>query len=224
MSLTQALSTALSGLSAAQTSLSLVAGNVANAQTPGYVRKVATLTENSVGTAGSTVQVSAINRVLDQFVQTQLRTESSGAAYTDIRANLYSQLQDVYGTPNTSSTLESAFNTFTNALQALSTSPDDPTARSSAISAAQQYAQQLNTASNGIQSLRQQSELALSDDVSTANNCLQQIAQLNEQLSAAGQDSAAATLEDQRDNYITQLSKLMDIRVINAGNNQVTVL
>jgi flagellar hook-associated protein 1 FlgK len=224
MSLTQALSTALSGLSAAQTSLSLVAGNVANAQTPGYVRKVATLTENSVGTAGSTVQVSAINRVLDQFVQTQLRTESSGAAYTDIRANLYSQLQDVYGTPNTSSTLESAFNTFTIALQALSTSPDDPTARSSAISAAQQYAQQLNTASNGIQSLRQQSELALSDDVSTANNCLQQIAQLNEQLSAAGQDSAAATLEDQRDNYITQLSKLMDIRVINAGNNQVTVL
>ena len=76
MSLTQALNTALSGLNVAQTSVSVVAGNIANAQTPGYVRKVAVLTENSVGTDRRFgVQVTAINRVLDQFVQTQLRTE-----------------------------------------------------------------------------------------------------------------------------------------------------
>lgn len=224
MSLTQALTTSLSGLNAAQTSLALVAGNVANAQTPGYVRKVAVLTQNAVGAAGTSVQVSAINRVLDQFVQAQLRTESAGASYASVRATLYDQLQGVYGTPNATSTLESAFNNFTTALQALSTSPDDGTARSGVITAAQQFAQQLNTSSNGIQSLRQQAELALSDDVSQANNCLQQIAKLNEQLSAAGQDAAAAALEDQRDGYLAQLSKLMDIRVINSGNNQVTVL
>lgn len=224
MSLTQALTTALSGLNAAQASMSLVAGNIANSQTPGYVRKVPVLTENAVGSGSGSVQVSAINRVLDEFVQTQLRTESAGAAYTDVRANLFSQLQDVYGTPNASSTLESAFNTFTSALQALSTSPDDPTSRAAVVSAAQQFAQQLNTASAGIQGLRQQAELSLSDDVSQANTCLQQIAQLNEQLSAAGQDAAAAALEDQRDSYISQLAKLMDIRVINSGNNQVTVL
>src|SRR6185312_776333 len=75
-----------------------------------------------------------------------------------------------------------------------------------------------------VQGLRQQAELALSDDVGQANNCLQQIAQLNEQLSAAGTDPSAAALSDQRDVYISQLSKLMDIRVINSGNNQVTVL
>jgi len=224
MSLTQALTTSLSGLNAAQTSLALVAGNVANAQTPGYVRKVAVLTQNAVGTAGTSVQVSAINRVLDQFVQAQLRTESAGASYASVRASLYDQLQSVYGTPNATSTLESAFNNFTTALQALSTSPDDGTARAGVVTAAQQFAQQLNTTSDGIQSLRQQAELALSDDVSQANNCLQQIAKLNEQLSAAGQDAAAAALEDQRDGYLAQLSKLMDIRVINSGNNQVTVL
>ena len=37
MGLTQALATSLSGLNATQTGLSVVAGNVANAQTPGYV-------------------------------------------------------------------------------------------------------------------------------------------------------------------------------------------
>ena len=47
MSLTQALSTALSGLTVTQTSMSLVAGNVANAQTPGYERKTPSITENA---------------------------------------------------------------------------------------------------------------------------------------------------------------------------------
>ena len=39
MSLRQALNTSLSGLRATQAGLSLVAANVANAETPGYVRK-----------------------------------------------------------------------------------------------------------------------------------------------------------------------------------------
>ena len=39
MSISQALNTALSGMHATQAGLSLVAANVANSQTPGYVRK-----------------------------------------------------------------------------------------------------------------------------------------------------------------------------------------
>ncbi|HET7847664.1 MAG TPA: flagellar basal body protein, partial [Pseudolabrys sp.] len=79
MSLTQALSTSLSGLTAAQTALSVTAGNIANAQTPGYVRKNAVQVETAFGATGIGVSVTEINRVLDQFVQQQLRTESSGA-------------------------------------------------------------------------------------------------------------------------------------------------
>ncbi|HZE16738.1 MAG TPA: flagellar basal body rod C-terminal domain-containing protein, partial [Mycobacterium sp.] len=75
-----------------------------------------------------------------------------------------------------------------------------------------------------IQTLRSQTEQGLSDDVSQANNCLQQIAALNMQLGRSPQqDSTTAQLEDERDNYIDQLSKLMDVRVIKSGNNQATV-
>ena len=42
MGLTQALNTALSGLQATQTNLSVVSGNVANAQTAGYIAKSVT--------------------------------------------------------------------------------------------------------------------------------------------------------------------------------------
>jgi flagellar hook-associated protein 1 FlgK len=224
MSLTEALNTSLTGLNAAQTGLSLVASNVANAQTPGYVRKTVSLVNSSVGTTGGGVRVASINRVLDQFVQTQLRTESAGGSYADLRAQMYEQLQNLYGVPGSTSTLESSFNSFTAALQALTTSPGDRPTQVAVISAAQTLTQQLNSMSTGVQSLRSQAELGLADDVSQANTALQQIAQLNQQLGASQSDSATAALEDQRDSYIAQLSKLMDIRVIAGDHNQVTVL
>jgi flagellar hook-associated protein 1 FlgK len=225
MGLTQALGTALSGLTATQTSLSLVAGNVANAQTPGYVRKTATLVESASGTTASSVQVAAINRELDQFVQSQLRTESAGAAYADLRANMYNELQGLYGTPGSTSTLESAFNNFTSSLQALTTSPDDRPTQTAVVNAAQQLTQQLNSLSDGIQSLRSQAELGLSDDVTQANSALQEIAQINQQLAASPQqDSTTAALEDQRDRDIDQLSKLMDVQVLRSNNNQVSIM
>src|SRR6185437_15626674 len=225
MSLTQALSTALSGLTVTQTSMSLVAGNVANAQTPGYVRKTPSITENASGTIGSAVQIDAINRVLDQFVQAQMRTESAGAGYADAVSNMYKQLQGIYGTPGSSGTLESTFNNFTSALQALGTTPNDGPTQLTVLSAGQALTQQLNSMSSSIQSLRGEAELGISQDVDTANNDLQQIAQINRQLASySKQDSAYSALQDQRDVYIDQISKLMDVRVINSDNNQVSLL
>ena len=51
MSLTQALNAATAGLQVTQQGLSIVAGNVANAQTPGYVRKTLDQIETAAGTA-----------------------------------------------------------------------------------------------------------------------------------------------------------------------------
>jgi flagellar hook-associated protein 1 FlgK len=92
------------------------------------------------------------------------------------------------------------------------------------ISAAQGLTQQLNSMTDGIQSLRSQAEQALSADVTQANNALQQIATLNQKLAGSAQsDSTTTALEDQRDSYIDQLAKLMDIRVSQGDHNQVTV-
>jgi flagellar hook-associated protein 1 FlgK len=224
MSLTQALSTALSGLTATQTGLALVAGNVANAQTPGYIREIPELVTTGAGVAGSGVRVAQINRVLDQFVQIQLRSESAGGGYADVRANLYDQLQGIYGAPGSPDTLDSVFNAFTTALQDLSTSPDDRSAQIAAVNAAQSLAQSLNSTSDGIQSLRSEAEQAISSDVAQANNALQQIADLNRRISASSQaDSSTAALQDQRDSYIDQLSRMMDVRVVKSDNNQVSV-
>lgn len=224
MSLSQALSAAISGLKVNQSGLALVAANVANANTAGYVRK----TVNQIATGGNgtgiSVLMTGVQRELDAYVQSQLRTENSGASYATTRSQALTQLQDVYGTPGSANTLESVYNTFTNALQALSTSPDDTAARSAVLSAAQMLTQQLNQSSNSIQTLRSNAELGISQAVTAANQAMSQIAVLNQRIAAGGSnDGATATLMDQRDAYVDQLSQLMDINVVKGDNNQISV-
>ena len=224
MGLSSALANAMSGIRANQLGLSITSGNIANAQTPGYVTENANQIEVSSGGPGSTVAVTGVNRELDVFVQNQLRTETSGSGYADQTSNILGQLQTVYGTPGGDGTLESAYNSFTSAIQALSTSAGGQTTQVTALSAAQALAQQLNSTTTGIQSLRTNVQQDIGTSVNQANTDMAQIAQINTQLQGLSpSDPAAATLEDQRDNAINDLSSLVDVRVVTSGANQVSV-
>ncbi len=224
MSLTESLSNALAGLRVTQAGLSVVAGNVANAQTAGYVTKGINQVSIAAGDAGDSVRVESINRVLDQFVQAQLRTETSGGAFADLRAKFYQQLQQVYGQPGSNTTFDALFNNLTTAVQALTTTPDSASAQTAVLGAAQAFAQHLNSMTSSIQALRSQADQGIASDVQQANEALQQIANANQQLANGNtNDNTAAVLEDERDQSINQLAKLMDIRVIKGDNNQLTV-
>ena len=128
-----------------QTSLGLVAANVANAETPGYVRKTPTRSRRPPAAPAPACGSIPINRELDKYVQRQLRTETSGGAYADTRAPFYQRLQQVYGEPGSSTSLDTVFNNFTGAVQALATSPDSTSAQTNVLSTAQVLAQQLNS-------------------------------------------------------------------------------
>jgi len=224
MGLSSALATAMSGLRANQAALSIISSNVANAQTPGYVAQNPNQIEISSGTYGSTVQTTGVNRQLDLFVQSQLRTETAGGAYADQIANILGQLQSIYGTPGGDGTLETSLNNFTNALQALSGNPGNQSAQSVALQAAQSLAQQLNTTTQGIQSLRSNVNQDIGNAADQANTAMTQIAQINTQLQGLSPtDPLAATLMDQRDNAINQLAKLVDIKVVTDSSNQTSI-
>lgn len=224
MGLGSALTSAVSGLRVTQSGLSLVAANIANAETPGYVKKTATQVASASGAITIGVRLSSINRELDQYLQRQLRTETSGGAYATSRADFFQRLQGIFGEPGTENALETVFNNFVSAAQALSTSPDSTASRYSLLSAGQTLAQHLNGMTADIQGLRSDAELGLSDAVNQANGAMRQIAAINRQLGLTNaQDATTATLQDQRDYYIDQLSQLMDIKVVATDHNQVNV-
>src|SRR5215510_4127195 len=173
MSLAQSLATAMAGLRTTQAGLAVVSANVANAETPGYVRKSLVQVSTAAGSTAAGVRVEAINRQLDQYIQRQMRVESAGASYADLRAQFYDRLQTVYGVPGADATLEILFNNFMAAAQALSTSPDSISARGALLSAGQVLTQQLNGMTADIQGLRSDCELGLADSVRQANEAMQ---------------------------------------------------
>jgi flagellar hook-associated protein 1 len=224
MGLSSALATALAGLRTNQASLSIISSNVANAQTSGYVEQSPTQVEVASGTDGSTVQMTGVNRQLDQFIQNQLRTETSGSGYANQVANILGQLQSVYGTPGGDGTLETALSNFTTALQSLSTNPGNYSSQNVALTAAQSLAAQLNSTTQGIQTLRTNVDQDLGNLSSQANTDLVQIANVNTKLQGLSPtDPQAATLMDQRDSAINDLSKMMDVRAVTDSSNQVSL-
>jgi flagellar hook-associated protein 1 len=220
MSLTQALLTSSSGLRTVQSGLAQVASNVANAETPGYVRKSLSLYTTATGG----VNVAGVNRTLDEYLQRQLRTELSGGAYASTRSEFYDRVQLSFGQPGAAGTLETVYGDFLSALEALGASPEAYSVRAHAVNSANLLAQQLNRMSADIQSLRAQAEAGLANSVASANEAMRQIADINQRIGALPSgDASAATLIDQRDRHIDQLSELMDIRVIDVGQNQVSI-
>src|SRR5260370_42109724 len=158
MSLGSALATAMAGLRANQAALSITSSNIANAQTPGYVSESTNQVEVLTGDTGASVNVTGVNRELNQYIQTQLRTETSGGAYADQMANVLTQLESVYGTPGQAGALETAYSNFTSAVQALSATSGSTSAQTAAVTPAQSLAPQLNATTHGIQTLHTNAE------------------------------------------------------------------
>src|SRR5215471_213527 len=170
MGLSQALSAALSGVTATQQALSVISGNVANANTPGYVvENVNLVAVATAGQHGVSVDTTGINRNLNTLLQNQLWTETSGGSYADTVAQMYQQLQQVYGSPSSSSSFSAVYSNFTTALQGLSTNPGSYSAQTLVVGSAQVLAQSLNAMTGTIQQLRTQAEQGISADVQTAN-------------------------------------------------------
>lgn len=222
MGLNTAISSALTGLHATQMGLSVVANNVANVNTPGYIRKSALLSNTAAG--GNGVAVLGIGRELDQIVQTQLRSAVAGVNYASTTSSYYSRLVQVYGSPGGTNSLDTLFNNFTTSLNTLTASPDSTAAQGDVLNQAQVLAQQLNAMSGDVQTLRSQAESGISDAVNRINQLLQDISDVSNQITASNQqDASSSSFLDRRDADIMELSGLLDIRVTSLGNNRVSI-
>ena len=162
--------------------LSLVAGNVANADTPGYVRKIGQPAKRPArATSASACAPIGVNRELDIYLQRQLRDGVVRRRLCRPEAQFYERLQSIYGAPGSASSLEIAVTT-TSPMRCrrCTANPADYSARAGVVGAAQVLAQQINGLSNKIQALRSDAELGIADAVRSANDALNRIAQINQ--------------------------------------------
>lgn len=224
MGLSSTLSAALAGVRVAQTGLNSVAQNIASANAPGYTRKILQPTPRLAGGQVIGVSSDSVVRVLDTLLQRQLRVESGGAKYADVQQSYLNRLDAVYGPPGSATALDSMFSAFTTALDGLVTSPESSIAQQAALEKGKLLAGRINGISNDIQTMREEAEQGIADNIGQMNDLLKRLEGLNRQIVAdSSGPSDPVNLMDQRDNLLNELAQLADIRVTQLSDNGVTV-
>ncbi|MFM8607942.1 MAG: FlgK family flagellar hook-associated protein, partial [Hyphomicrobiales bacterium] len=146
MSLFSALNTSTNGLRYTHDALGLLSQNVANASNPNYVRREYVFDQ---GLHGSTIR-----RALEPYVQRQMWQETANSGYSSAQSDIMSQLDQLYGSPDSKTNLSSSYNVFYSALQALRSDPSSSTQQSTLLSTAKLFASRLNSMSDNVQALR----------------------------------------------------------------------
>ncbi len=95
MSLNSIMSTGLSGLITAQTGLSVTSDNIANVNTPGYVRKLIDQVSLSTQGMGAGVTVADITRAANAYLQRASLQAGADAGQTGVTADMLDRLQSL---------------------------------------------------------------------------------------------------------------------------------
>lgn len=210
MSIGSILSSATSGLTAAQTGLRTVSDNIANVGTPGYVRKVV----DQSSFVGGGVGTASVRLAADRFLQAASLTASAKAGAAGAQAGLFDQAQALFGDPSKDSSFFSTLDGVFSAFNTLVSMPASSAARAGALGQVTQFFDQASVIGSQLNGLADQADRSINADIDQANGLLQQIDDLNKDIaraSAAGGDSTGP--QNTQNQLIDQLSSLMDVKV-----------
>ncbi len=209
-----------------------VAGqNLANAQTPGYIRDEMLLQPNLSYAKGSIilgtgVAITGIRQQIDQFLEKRIHTATTDFSKTDARNDIYKQLEGVIGELGTSD-LSSSLNRFLSSIHDLVNQPESSSLRQLMIHQGEQFATMLADLRVRVDELRQAQTVAVDLLVKEANGLIDQIADLNPQISqleASGLlQSDASAMRTLRYSALNRLSEIIPIKYQERADGSVDV-
>lgn len=221
------MNAAVLGLLANQRALDVASHNVANANTPGYSRQRIDMVPTNPqgaggfhsrwqgpGNVGTGVTVDQIKRVRDQFIDRQVREESSPLGEAHVTLDTMTQIEDIFGEPSESS-LGSLMTRYWDAWHSLSNNPENMAVRTNLREVGVQLASVFQTLHGKLTNLRQDVNDRIATAVNDVNSTTRQIADLNREIAAvlaSGQNPN--DLQDQRDLLLEGLSEKIDIHVV----------
>ncbi|HKS94812.1 MAG TPA: flagellar hook-associated protein FlgK, partial [Terriglobia bacterium] len=227
-SLSASLNIALQSMLVEQGAIEVTSNNIANVNTPGYSRQRAEFSENppvKIGGVlfGTGVKLQDVASLRDSILDLRADQETQQQGQLNAFIKGGQQIQALFN--ETAGTgLQGPLTAFFNSISQLAATPGDLNARQGVITAGQNLARAFNQASSSLATLQRNSDLGVTQSVTQINALTKQIAAVNTQVAAAvtsGQNPGPFV--DQRQQLLTQLSNLIDISEINAGDGSLTI-
>lgn len=229
MGVSPSLEIAKRALIAQRLGLDATSGNIANVNTPGYSRRVPTLSEGEPlpsrnGFVGNGVLVSKLRTFREEFFDRQIRRSLSHLNTLETDETFIQRLAVIFGEPAENS-LNSIISDFLNSFEDLSYKPTDVSLRQRTVNLAQSLVARFKEIAGQLQDTRQQILNDINDNVNQANKLIKEIADLNFKIASnkSKLEGDNQTLFDQREAKIEELSKLIEINITQGDFGTVNV-
>jgi flagellar hook-associated protein 1 FlgK len=231
MSLFGTIQNAGNSLIAAQLGLQVTGNNIANANTPGYIRQRVILTPAPLQhygglLMGTGVKVEAVKQEIDKFLEERLRYANSDLASAETQEGAYLQLETILGELSEID-LSTSLTKFFASINEVLNQPESASIRNLAVLQGQQLAGDIHRLDQQSRELHNDINLQIDEQVDEVNKLLAEIADLNKQIVIAeGGDASpsdAVGLRDRRNQALGELSQIMDIRTAEQPAGDVAV-
>lgn len=218
MSLSGLLNIARTSLVAQSGALGVTSKNVANATTPGYVRRVSNLETQS----GGGVLFTGEQRVVDRFAQANVVDQTAAKGAADSRAAALAAIEAVVSPPG--STIGDSATAVMTAFVTLTAYPTDPAVRAAVLARATELANKVSSTAQALGDSSKELFGRAQSVVGELNQRLSQIADLNAQIAQAkGTGGDYGALADQRDKWITEVGQKIGVRSVEDADGRVTL-
>ena len=223
MSITGAMNAAITGLRAAARGTEIVSNNISNALTPNFGRRgleLSTLSHNATGG----VQITGISRQMNESVVADRRSASASQQNTQTAVDFFRALEDITGIAGSADGLNGRLASFEQSLISAASRPDAIERLSQTVADAAELVGSLNRASVEVQEMRTSADQNIAQDVATLNTALQQVEQINAQITATrSQGSSSPGLLDQRQTILDAIGAIVPINVVPRDSGAVAI-
>ncbi len=236
------LSSTVSALSAQSLAVDTAGKNLANVNNPNYARQTVSFgdlgtVQTPTGPESMGLQALGVTQLRSAVLDAQVRNENSQAAFYQTQQSAYQQAQAGLGqtvssaaasstTASSDGGIAAAIDGFFNAFQSFAGSPTDTSQRQALLGAASVLTDRLNGADQNLVQVQSGLNTQIASDVSTVNNLLSQVANLNGQIARfeINNPGSAVDLRDQREAALEQLATKMPVSVTEdaSGQDKVT--
>ena len=231
MSLFSAIQLANNALRAQQIGLQVTGQNIANANTPGYIREEVIFSPAPTQRIGNLrlglgVEVQGVVQKIDRFLENRLRNAASDRASGEVEQEAYAQLEGLIGELGDTD-LSTSLNNFFGSIHEILNQPESVISRNLAVLQGKTLSGDINRLDSRVRELRKDVNGRISNIAADINRLVEDIRELNIQITeteaSETSHSDAVGLRDERGLALSQLSELIDITVTENSTGAVNV-
>ena len=201
--------------------------NVSNVNTPGFSRQRAELTPLSISsppfTLGAGVDVAAVRRIRDRFIDFQLLGEQQALGRNQAQETVLKKIEAIFNEPQGGGSLGTLLDQFFQSLHDLAIHPTESATRVAVVQQGTSLALSFRQLRGRLDQVKSDLEDEIDVKLRDANSLIDEIATLNQRIAQVGDQNDPNDLMDQRDLLVNKLGQLVGVTVLDRTDGTVQV-